>query len=148
MQSLISFAIMALMFLIVLLQRRMLRGKIFQTITGKGYSPRLIELGPWRWPTFALCVVFFLIRWCCRSANYFGSFFKFFGFYQWDMLTLEHYRAVLGNREVWRAFRNTIFLGLVGATLTMCSAQPSPMSRREPEGQAAWWSICWRGCRG
>ena len=31
---------MALMFLLVLWQWRMLRGTSFQTITGKGYSPR------------------------------------------------------------------------------------------------------------
>jgi iron(III) transport system permease protein len=48
-----------------------------------------------------------------------GSFFQFFGFYQWDMLTLEHYRSVLGNSEVWRAFRNTFMLGLIGASTTM-----------------------------
>ena len=41
-----------------------------------------------------------------------GSFFKFFGFYQWDMLTLEHYRAVLGSSEFWRGFGNTMLLGL------------------------------------
>ena len=48
-----------------------------------------------------------------------GSFFKFFGFYGWDNLTLEHYRAVLGDREFWRATKNTMMLGLVGATATM-----------------------------
>ena len=40
---------------------RLLRGKSFQTVTGKGYSPRLIDLGPWRWLTFAICVAFFVI---------------------------------------------------------------------------------------
>jgi iron(III) transport system permease protein len=48
-----------------------------------------------------------------------GSFFKFFGFYQWDMLTLEHYRAVFGSSEFWRGFGNTMLLGLAGASLTM-----------------------------
>ena len=42
--------------------------------------------------------------WCCRSASsLIGSFFQFFGFYSWDMLTLDHYRAVFGNSEFWRA---------------------------------------------
>jgi iron(III) transport system permease protein len=35
------------------------------------------------------------------------------------MLTLEHYRAVFSNSEVWRAFVNTMLLGLAGATATM-----------------------------
>jgi iron(III) transport system permease protein len=116
----LSFAIMALMFLLVLWQWRLLRGKSFQTVTGKGYSPRPIDLGPWRWLTFALCVTFFVISVVLPIGQLIlGSFFQFFGFYQWDMLTLEHYRSVLGNSEVWRAFRNTLLLGLVGASTTM-----------------------------
>ncbi|MGM4873716.1 ABC transporter permease [Bradyrhizobium sp. 956_D2_N1_5] len=116
----ISFVIMALLFLIVLLQRRMLRGRSFQTITGKGYSPSVMKLGAWRWATFAFCVLFFVVTVVLPVGQLIiGSFFKFFGFYQWDMLTLEHYQAVFGSSEFWRGFSNTMFLGLVGATLTM-----------------------------
>ncbi|QIG94888.2 ABC transporter permease [Bradyrhizobium sp. 6(2017)] len=116
----ISFVIMALLFLIVLLQRRMLRGRSFQTITGKGYSPSVMKLGAWRWATFAFCLLFFVVTVVLPVGQLvIGSFFKFFGFYQWDMLTLEHYRAVFGSSEFWRGFSNTMFLGLVGATLTM-----------------------------
>jgi iron(III) transport system permease protein len=35
------------------------------------------------------------------------------------MLTLDNYRNVFENREFWRALRNTMFLGLTGATATM-----------------------------
>lgn len=116
----ISFVIMALLFLIVLLQRRMLRGRSFQTITGKGYSPSVMKLGAWRWATFAFCVLFIVVTVVLPVGQLvIGSFFKFFGFYQWDMLTLEHYQAVFGSSEFWRGFSNTMFLGLVGATLTM-----------------------------
>ena len=116
----ISFVIMALLFLIVLLQRRMLRGRSFQTITGKGYSPSVMKLGAWRWATFAFCVLFFVVTVVLPVGQLvIGSFFKFFGFYQWDMLTLEHYQAVFSSSEFWRGFSNTMFLGLVGATLTM-----------------------------
>jgi iron(III) transport system permease protein len=118
--SALSFAIMAVMFLLVLWQWRLLRDKSFQTVTGKGYAPRLIDLGPWRWLTFALCVAFFVISVVLPIGQLLlGSFFQFFGFYQWDMLTLEHYRSVLSNGEVWRAFRNTFLLGLFGASGTM-----------------------------
>jgi iron(III) transport system permease protein len=116
----ISFVIMALLFLIVLLQRRMLRGRSFQTVTGKGYSPAVMKLGPWRWVTFAFCLLFFVVTVVLPIGQLIiGSFFKFFGFYQWDMLTLEHYQAVFGSSEFWRGFANTMFLGVVGATLTM-----------------------------
>ncbi|MFO1117215.1 MAG: iron ABC transporter permease [Beijerinckiaceae bacterium] len=116
----ISFVIMALLFLIVLIQRRMLRGRRFETVTGKGYSPAVMKLGPWRWATFAFCIIFFVATVALPVGQLLlGSFFKFFGFYTLDMLTLEHYQAVFGSGAFWRGFANTMFLGLVGAALTM-----------------------------
>jgi iron(III) transport system permease protein len=116
----ISFVIMALLFLIVLLQWRILRGRSFQTVTGKGYSPTVMKLGKWRWATFAFCILFFFITVVLPVGQLLvGSFFKFFGFYQRDMLTLDHYREVFGSSNFWRGFGNTILLGFFGATLTM-----------------------------
>ncbi|WP_407160558.1 ABC transporter permease [Bradyrhizobium sp. STM 3557] len=115
-----SFVIMALMFLIVLLQWRLLRGRSFVTVSGKGYSPGLIKLGRWRWATFGFCILFFIVTVVLPvSQLLIGSFFKFFGFYEWEMLTLDHYREVFGSSEFWRGFANTMLLGLIGATLTM-----------------------------
>lgn len=116
----ISFVIMALLFLIVLLQWRILRGRSFQTVTGKGYSPTVMKLGKWRWATFSFCLLFFFVTVVLPVGQLLiGSFFKFFGFYQRDMLTLEHYRAVFGSSDFWRGFNNTMLLGFVGASLTM-----------------------------
>ncbi len=116
----VSFVIMALMFLLVLLQWVILRGRSFQTVTGKGYSPTVMKLGRWRWVTFAFCALFFAVTVILPVGQLLiGSFFQFFGFYEWDMLTLEHYRAVAGNSEFWRGFANTMLLGVLGATATM-----------------------------
>lgn len=116
----VSFVIMALLLLIVLLQWKLLRGRNFTTVSGKGYSPTVMKLGKWRWATFAFCVLFFAVTVVLPVGQLLiGSFFKFFGFYQWDMLTLEHYRAVFGSSEFWRGFGNTMLLGLAGASLTM-----------------------------
>lgn len=115
-----SIVIMALLFLIVVLQWRLLRGRSFVTVSGKGYSPAVIKLGKWRWATFAFCVLFFVVTVILPVGQLLiGSFFKFFGFYQWNMLTLDHYREVFGSSEFWRGFSNTMLLGLIGATLTM-----------------------------
>ena len=115
-----SFVIMALLFLVVVLQWWLLRGRSFVTVSGKGYSPAVIKLGKWRWATFAFCVLFFVVTVVLPVGQLLiGSFFKFFGFYQWDMLTLDHYREVFGSSEFWRGFGNTMLLGLIGATLTM-----------------------------
>jgi iron(III) transport system permease protein len=115
-----SFVIMALLFLIVVLQWWLLRGRSFVTVSGKGYSPAVIKLGRWRWASFSFCALFFLVTVILPVGQLLiGSFFKFFGFYQWDMLTLDHYREVFGSSEFWRGFGNTMMLGLMGATLTM-----------------------------
>ena len=79
-----------------------------------------MKLGKWRWVTFGFCALFFAVTVVLPvSQLLIGSFFRFFGFYQWDMLTTEHYQAVFSSSEIWRAVTNTMMLGLVGATLTM-----------------------------
>jgi iron(III) transport system permease protein len=116
----LSFVILGLMMMLVVWQWVVLRGKSFQTVTGKGFNPGVVKLGPWRWVTFAFCLLFFFITTVLPVGQLaVGSFFQFFGFYGWDMLTLDHYRAVLGDSEFWRATRNTMMLGFVGATATM-----------------------------
>jgi iron(III) transport system permease protein len=116
----LSFSVMLLMFLLVVWQWRLLGGRAFQTVTGKGYAPSVIKLGWMRWVTFSFCILFFIVTTVLPVGQLIaGSFFKFFGFYSWDMLTLEHYSAVFGNRDFWRATANTMELGLMGATATM-----------------------------
>ena len=105
-------------------------------MTGKGYSPRLIELGPWRWVTFALCVVFFLITVVLPIGQLMlGSFFQFFGFYQWDMLTLEHYRSVWGTANSGAPSATPCCLASSAHRRRWCSAASSPTSRRARDGR-------------
>jgi iron(III) transport system permease protein len=115
-----GFAGLALMFLLLLVQSRLLRGRSYTTVTGKAYSPTVMRLGWMRWVTFAICVTFFTLTVALPVGQLLlSSFFQFFGFYQLDMLTLEHYRNVWENRQFWGAFGNTMLLGFLGATATM-----------------------------
>ena len=115
-----SFVVLLAMLALVVCQWRILHGRSFQTVTGKGFTPRIIALGRWRWATFAFCVLFFVVTVVLPVGQLLlGSFFKFFGFYSWDALTLDHYREVFANGEFWRALGNTMFLGLFGASATM-----------------------------
>ncbi|MDB5999556.1 MAG: ABC-type Fe3+ transport system, permease component, partial [Rhizobacter sp.] len=116
----LSFLVMALMTLLVLMQWKILGGRGFQTVSGKGYTPAVARLGAWRWLTFAVCVVFVFVTVVLPIGQLFvGSIFKFFGFYSWDALTLDHYAEVFQDDLLWRAIRNTMLLGVVGSTLTM-----------------------------
>lgn len=116
----LAFSVLGLMFLLVIFQWWLLGNRSYQTVTGKGYSPGIVKLGKWRWVTFSLCVVFFLLAVALPFAQLLvGSFFRLFGFYNRDMLTLEHYQWVFESRQVWNAFINTMLLGTLGATATM-----------------------------
>jgi iron(III) transport system permease protein len=116
----LALGIMVLMFALVAWQWRLLGGRSFFTITGKGYTPRVTRLGRWRWATFSFCILFFAVTVVLPVGQLvIGSFFKFFGFYRTSMLTLEHYQAVWQSRLVWRALGNTLLLGVLGATATM-----------------------------
>src|SRR6185503_13045772 len=116
----LALGIMALMFGLVAWQWRLLGGRSFFTVTGKGYTPRVTRLGRWRWVTFGVCALFFIVTVVLPVGQLaIGSFFRFFGFYRMNMLTLEHYRAVWENRLFWRALGNTLLLGFLGATITM-----------------------------
>ena len=116
----LALGIMVLMFGLVAWQWRLLGERSFVTVTGKGYNPRVTRLGRWRWVTFAVCVIFFVVTVVLPVAQLvIGSFFKFFGFYRTSMLTVEHYQAVWQSRLVWRALGNTLLLGLLGASATM-----------------------------
>src|SRR5918993_216070 len=86
---------LALMFLLLVLQSRLLRGRTFTTVTGKGYSPNIMRLGRLRWVTFGICILFFALTVALPIGQLMlSSFFKFFGFYEADMLTFDHYRSV------------------------------------------------------
>jgi iron(III) transport system permease protein len=116
----LALGIMVLMFGLVAWQWRLLGGRSFFTVTGKGYTPRVARLGRWRWVTFGFCILVFAVTVVLPvSQLVIGSFFKFFGFYRWSMVTTDHYHAIWQNRLVWRAFGNTLLLGLLGATATM-----------------------------
>lgn len=116
----LAFSMMVFLFALVLAQWRLLGGRSFVTVSGKGYSPGVMRLGPWRWVSFAVCVLFFVLAVLLPLGQLvLGSFVRFVGFYQWDMLTLQNYVDVFESREIWRAFRNTMILAVVGSTATM-----------------------------
>ncbi len=49
------------------LQRRMLGKRSYTTVGGKGAHPRRLDLGPFRWIVFGLCLAYMLLRSRCRS---------------------------------------------------------------------------------
>jgi iron(III) transport system permease protein len=116
----LSFVIIVLMGLMVAWQWRLLRGRSFQTISGKGFAPRLINLGGKRWLAFGFCILSVIVFTVLPVLQLvISSFSQYYGFYGWDTLTISHYSDVLHNDLFWRSAKNTAILGILGATLTM-----------------------------
>jgi len=116
----LAVLLMVITFAGVFIQRRLLAGKTYFTITGKDYRPRLVDLGHWRWVTFGLCMTFFFVALVLPvSQLVLSSFFTIFGLYDLNLLTLDNYRQAFSDLMFWRSLRNSLILSTGGAILCM-----------------------------
>ncbi|HEV2431459.1 MAG TPA: iron ABC transporter permease [Burkholderiales bacterium] len=99
------------------------RGNKYATMTGKGFRPRQIDLGPWRYLAVAVFLVYFLIIVVLPFAVLlWSSFQKFYSVPSVEAIqrmTLEPYRTVLDHPGLWRSVWNSLLLALGSATLIM-----------------------------
>ena len=95
----------------------------YQTITGKGFRPRVIDLGPWRWP--ACVILFFLFCMVTILPVSMLIFTSFQPFYEgvtaesFTRLSLENYRVLMGPGSFRDSILNTLILGLGTATFVV-----------------------------
>jgi len=112
--------LMAITFIGVRVQRRIVDGKEYFTITGKAHRPRRTDLGVWKWGAFALCLAYFFVALALPVFQLLlGSFFRIFGLYDANLLTLDNYRQAFLDGLFWRSLRNSIVLAGGGAVLCM-----------------------------
>jgi iron(III) transport system permease protein len=105
-------------FILVLAQTRMLAGRRFTTVTGKGFKTRPLDLGRWRWLILAgvLTYVFFSTLVPLATLGL-ASFMKIYGLFNADWFTTAQYAKLLSNPKLVPALRNTLFLAAGSATL-------------------------------
>ena len=108
---------------ILLYQKATQRGERYATITGKGYRTGELDLGHWRYITFASAILIFVIAVILPIAILlWSSFIPYFGVPSQELLgklTLDNYRYVLSYPVAHLAFRNSFILSIAAATLTM-----------------------------
>ena len=99
------------------------RGNKYATMTGKGFRPRQIDLGPWRYFAVGVFLVYFLLIVVLPFAVLlWSSFQKFYSVPSIEAIqrmTLEPYRTVLDHPGLWRSVWNSLLLALGSATLIM-----------------------------
>ncbi len=93
----------------------------FVTIAGRGFRPTVIELGAARMPLFALVgVLSFVLIVLPVAVLLYTSFVPYSmvpSARAFSMMTLKHWRDVLGDPISLLSLKNSLFLAVVGATL-------------------------------
>lgn len=95
----------------------------YVTVTGRGYRPMIIDLGPWRYAASALAAaILILIVVLPALVLIYVSFITYVhvpGPKTWELLTLENYITNLSDTRTYRAMQNSLFLAIGGATACM-----------------------------
>ena len=118
---------MVLMLLLLLVYRRAVRhAERYATITGKGFRPRVIAIGKWRYPALAMFLVYFLLTvgapfvillWASLLPSY-----RVFSLEALRLVSLANYTQLFSMPEVGGVVWNTFLLMVVSATATMLLA--------------------------
>ncbi|OGQ73555.1 MAG: hypothetical protein A3G40_06465 [Deltaproteobacteria bacterium RIFCSPLOWO2_12_FULL_57_22] len=95
----------------------------FSTVTGKGFRPHQIDLGPWRYSASAvallLLIMMVVLPFIILILTSILPYYHVPTWETWQTLTPKHYSYIFQNGRVYRAFGNSLFLATVGATLCM-----------------------------
>jgi iron(III) transport system permease protein len=108
---------------VLIYQRITRKEERFATVTGKGYRPRVIDLGGWKYVTCASAIFVFLLAVICPVfILLWSSFIPYYGVPSAELmakLTLDNYKYVLTYPLALTAFKNSFYLSVGSATLVM-----------------------------
>jgi iron(III) transport system permease protein len=96
------------------------RGRAYQTVTGKGFRPRPVQLGAWRIPAVIFIVVYFLVA--VVAPLLMLAYMSTQRFYSpptrqtLSNMSLDMYGKVIHNDLIVTALKNSVILGLGSAT--------------------------------
>jgi iron(III) transport system permease protein len=122
----VSYLLMALVLVYLYQRATLLQTERFATVTGKGYRPRVIDLGRWRYAALGFFLLYFLFTvvlpfgvliWVSLLPSY-----RLPSTEALALLTIDNYRLIFNEPNALRATWNTILLTLVTATATIVLA--------------------------
>jgi iron(III) transport system permease protein len=107
------------MFTMVWVYRRIVRAGSYVTITGKGFRPRVMDVGALRWPLFGACVAYLGLAVVLPVLTItYASFQRLTTvFPRRDNFTLANYETALSLDAVRSALGNSLLLGVATASL-------------------------------
>ena len=99
------------------------QGAKYSTMTGKGFRPRTIDLGRWRYLTAGIFVLYFLLIVVLPFlVLLWSSFQKFYAVPSWEALnhlSFDAYLFIFTYPTLLRSLWNSLLLSLSGATVIM-----------------------------
>lgn len=102
------------------------RSKAFATVSGKGFRPQRVKLGPWKWPATGFLAIFFVLSIVLPLATLvFASLVPTYTGPSWDAIdtmTIDSYRTVFEDPQIIQAAINTVVMSVGAATVTMIVA--------------------------
>ncbi|MEO8856811.1 MAG: ABC transporter permease subunit [Burkholderiaceae bacterium] len=97
-------------------------GEKFRVVTGRGFRPKRVALGAWRWPVCAAVMFYFVLMLLPLAMLAWASLFTSYrlpGFDELGGATLASYARVLHEGRVQRAIGNTLLMVLGSASIVM-----------------------------
>jgi iron(III) transport system permease protein len=99
------------------------RAERFSIVTGKGYRPRVIDLGPWRWIAFALVSVYLMaaivLPFLVLAYTSFLPYLQVPSVRAFHSFSWSNYRQIFDDELIGQTVRNTLTMTAVTATLTV-----------------------------
>jgi len=99
------------------------REERYATVTGKGYRPRVIDLGAWKYVTLGISfLIFFLAVILPVFVLLWSSFIPYYGVPSRELMekmTFANYQYILNYPLALTAFKNSFYLSVGSATLVM-----------------------------
>jgi iron(III) transport system permease protein len=103
--------------------RMISRAERYTIITGKGYRPRQLDLGKWRYPAVTLVFLYLFLAILLPFAVFvYASFLSYLqtpSLEAFKGMTLKNYRLLAEYGEVGSALKNTLLMVAVTATTTV-----------------------------
>ena len=107
---------------LVILQQRVLSGRSYTTVAGKAFRPRSLDLGPWRWLTLGLALLYLVIVVVLPLLALIVAAFRRFLFipnaaslFEMRHYSLIHFESIFDNPLTLRSIWNTMEVGLITA---------------------------------
>lgn len=118
----VAIILMVVTGFLVFLQQKVLSGRSYTTVAGKAFRPRSLDLGPWRWLTFALGLIYLLVVVILPMLALIVAAFRRFMFIRdaaalLDMrqYSLMHFNSIFDNPLTLNSIYNAVEVGIITA---------------------------------